>query len=392
MINVNLKSKAERPVIRRHPWVFSGAIRRVDGSPQPGDVIRLCGQDHRYLAWGHFSNSDITVRILGWNEDDPPGSDFFRRRLTEALARRKHLFARSGLSAFRLVYGESDGLPGLVADWYDGYIVLSAQTPGADRSKQSAAETLMELTGAKGVIERSKSDVRKLEGLEPSEGILCGQAAPEHHEILENGHRFLVDLTRGQKTGFYVDQRPNRKLVAEYAKDHTVLDVFSYTAAFSIYAASQGAASITRVESSADVTELGDRNLKLNNLDTGESIVADAFTALREFRNQGRSFDLIILDPPKLAPTKAQVERASRAYKDINLLAAKLLNPGGILATFSCSGGVSADLFQKILFGACLDAGRDLRILHHMSQGTDHPVLLTFPESWYLKGLVLQAD
>jgi 23S rRNA (cytosine1962-C5)-methyltransferase len=344
------------------------------------------------LAWGQFSNADIRIRLLGWNEEDPPGPDFYKKRLTDALQRRQGLLDRSGLSAFRLVYGESDGLPGLVADWYDGYIVLSAQTPGADRIKQNAADILMELTSAKGVVERSKSDVRKLEGLEPSEGLLLGEQPPEHHEILEGGHRFLVDLAHGQKTGFYVDQRPNRKLMAEMAKGRTVLDVFSYTAAFSVYAAAAGATEITRVESSSDVAELGDQNLKLNGLDTGESIVADAFTALRDFRDRGRTFDLIVLDPSKLAPTKAQVDRASRAYKDINLLAAKLLNPGGILVTFSCSGGVSADLFQKILFGACLDAGRDMRIIHRLSQGSDHPVLLTFPESWYLKGLVLQAD
>jgi 23S rRNA (cytosine1962-C5)-methyltransferase len=364
----------------------------VDGAPQPGDVVRVCGQDHRFLAWGQFSKADIRIRLLSWDEKDSPGLEFYRRRLTDALHRRQSLFARPGLSAFRLVYGESDGLPGLVADWYDGYIVLSAQTPGADRIKKQAAEILVELTKAKGVVERSRSDVRKLEGLEPSEGLLLGEQPPALHEILEAGHRFLVDLTHGQKTGFYMDQRPNRKLAAEFARDRTVLDVFSYTAAFSVYAASGGAAEITRVESSSDVAALGDKNLELNGLDTGESIVADAFTALRDFRDRGRRFDLIILDPPKLAPTKAQVDRAARAYKDINLLAAKLLNPGGILFTFSCSGGVSADLFQKILFGACLDAGREMRIIHRLSQGSDHPVPLTFPESWYLKGLVIQVD
>ncbi|MFH1090001.1 MAG: class I SAM-dependent rRNA methyltransferase [Pseudomonadota bacterium] len=389
-----LKKKAERPVALRHPWIFSGAVERIEGSAGPGDVVRVVDASGRFLAWGAYNPaSRIQVRLLDWDPEAVIDQGWWDARIEQAITRRQNLTSRPGLSAYRLVFGEADFLPGLVVDWYNGFAVMQALTPLVNKLKHSLARTLHRLLGAQGVYERSPVENRVLEGMDPGQGVLSGSAPPDLITIEEGGHRFLVNVLSGQKTGFFLDQRENRPVTAEYARGREVLDCFAYTNAFSVYSAKAGAKSIIRVESSAEAVELGQANLELNDLAAlpGQTITGDVFRVLREFRDQHRSFDLIILDPPRLAPTRAQAAKASRAYKDINLLALKLLRPGGILATFSCSGGIPADLFQKIIFGAGLDAGREVLILKQLGQGPDHPVRLSFPESMYLKGLLCQV-
>ncbi|MEW6264862.1 MAG: class I SAM-dependent rRNA methyltransferase [Thermodesulfobacteriota bacterium] len=387
---VRLKAKAERAARRYHPWLYSGAVDRVEGKPRPGDLVAVTDAQGDFIAWGHYSTSNIRVRLLDWNQEARIDETWWSNRLAEAVKRRAHLARRPGLNAYRVVFAESDGLPGLIADYYHGWIVLQALTPGVDRLKSFLAERLLTALPAEGVFERSDADSRGLEGLESKQGPLLGSTPPDLIEIEEHGFRFLVNPAQGQKTGFYLDQRPNRRLLLDLAADKDVLDCFSYTASFSVYAYAAGAKSVVRIESSADASELGRANLELNGYGRapGQTLVADAFRVLREFRDRDRSFDLIVLDPPKLAPTRAQVSKAARAYKDINLLALKLLRPDGLLVTCSCSSGVDADLFQKIVFGASLDAGRRVRIIGRLSQGSDHPALLSFPEAAYLKGLI----
>jgi len=394
MSQIRLKRSAEKSARRFHPWVFSGAVGRIEGAPGPGDTVRVVDSTGEFLAWGHYSpRSRIRVRLLDWREEAVIDEGWWRRRLRESIDRRRDLFKLDNLNAFRLVFGESDLLPGLIIDRYAGFAVLQALTAGVERVKYLLAETLGEFEWIRGVFERSDADSRRLEGLEPAAGPLWGDHPPERIEIREQGFRFLVDVVRGQKTGFFLDQRANRRIVAQYAAGREVLDCFSYTGGFSVYAVGAGAGSVTLVESSAPAVDLALANFSLNNVSglPVQTVVGDVFRVLRECRDQGRAFDLIILDPPKFAPTRTQAAKAARAYKDINLLALKLLRPNGVLATFSCSGGVEADLFQKIVFGASLDAGREVQILEQLSQGTDHPVRLSFPESFYLKGLVCRV-
>ena len=300
------------------------------------------------------------------------------------------------LTASRLVNAESDGLPGLIVDQYAGWLVCQFLSAGAEYWKAAIMESLSSgrLWPAHGGYERSDVDVREREGLPPVSGHLFGAEPPECIEIEERGLRFLVDVRRGHKTGFYLDQSVNRQVVADLAAGREALNVFSYSGAFAVAALRGGAVSALNIDSSAPALELARRHVALNSLpeETCEHIEGDAFAELRRLRDSRRAFDLIILDPPKLAHSAAQVERASRAYKDINLLALKLLRPGGVLLTFSCSGAVSADLFQKIVFGAALDAGRSAQIVGRLSQSPDHPVALTFPEAEYLKGLVLRVE
>jgi 23S rRNA (cytosine1962-C5)-methyltransferase len=296
-------------------------------------------------------------------------------------------------SAVRLVYAESDGLPGLIVDRYGNTLVLQFLSAGAEFHRQTFVELLLELTQAEYVFERSDADVRKIEGLPLRIGPLWGEAQ-EQLSISENNLRFAVDLATGHKTGFYLDQRENRKWVRAIADGKDVLDCFAYTGGFTVNALAGGAATVTSVDTSQDALDLARENVKLNLLpeERVEWVQADVFQQLRKFRDQARKFDLIVLDPPKFAPTTSQVKKAARGYKDINLLAFKLLRPGGFLFTFSCSGGVSADLFQKIVAGAALDAGISAHIVRHLEQSPDHPVALNFPEGAYLKGLILRVD
>jgi 23S rRNA (cytosine1962-C5)-methyltransferase len=330
------------------------------------------------------------VRALSWDEDEPIDGAFWSRRIAAAVARRQALADDPDTNAYRLIHAEADLVPGLIVDRYGDYLVMQCLTLGIDVRRQAIVAALQEAAPGAGIYERSDVEVRAQEGLSPSVGLLHGAAPPPDYEVVEHGHRFLVDLAGGQKTGFYLDQRENRRALARYATGRETLDGFAYSGGFSVYAARAGAGPITLLDVSAEALALAERNLALNVLQRGEDTFqrGDVFEMLRAYRDRGRSFDLIVLDPPKFAPTRRHVQRASRAYKDINLLALKLLRPGGILFTFSCSGGVDGDLFQKIVRGAALDAERQVQILERLNQGADHPVLLSFPESAYLKGLV----
>lgn len=397
-----LKPEREKSLLRRHPWVFSGAVERVSGDPRPGETVDVYNARSEWLARAAYSPvSQIRARVWTFDPDEAVDADFFRRRIHAALQRRVVLGfspvpqtgerpARVTTDAFRLVHAESDGLPGLVVDRYGDVLVLQSLTAGSDFWRETFADLLMEATGAVALYERSDVDVRALEGLAPRVGILRGVWHSPRLSIYEHGLNFWVDAERGHKTGFYLDQRTNRKRVGELAQGRDVLNCFCYTGGFSLHAAAGGASSVLSVDTSAEALALARENARQNALpsDRLDWLEADVFTALRKFRDQNRSWDLIILDPPKFAPTAAQAEKAARGYKDINRLAFKLLRPGGILVTFSCSGGIDAALFQKIVASAALDAGVDAQIVEHLSQAPDHPVALHFPEGAYLKGLV----
>jgi 23S rRNA (cytosine1962-C5)-methyltransferase len=378
----------ERSLERRHPWVFASAVGRVEGDLKPGETVDLVTGRGHFLARAAYSpQSQIRARIWTWDQAEAVDAAFLRRRLERALAARKALPIES--SAMRIVHAESDGLPGIVVDQYGDVIVLQCLSWGAEYWRETLADLLMELCKPAAIFERSDADVRQLEGLPERMGLLRGQLPGEPIVIEEHGLQFALNLSGGHKTGFYLDQRSNRALVGQVAAGREVLDCFSYTGAFAAHALRGGAESVTLVDDSADALALAGENLRRNGLPAEQEFIdGDAFQVLRRFRDMGRQFDMIVLDPPKFAPTKATAERAARGYKDINLLALKLLRPGGLLFTFSCSGGVDADLFQKIVAGAALDAGIDARILARMAQGPDHPVALNFPEGEYLKGLV----
>jgi 23S rRNA (cytosine1962-C5)-methyltransferase len=383
-----LKPGREKPLKRRHPWVFSGAVARVQGSPAPGDTVEVRAAGGELLAVAAYSpRSQIVARVWDWKERsiDPA---FFGERIKRAIDQRRALAETERTDALRLVNGESDGLPGVVADRYGGTIVMQLNSAGAERWREAIAEALLTASGAARLWERSDAEVRQLEGLEPVLGVLRGPEEPRRVVISENGLQFEVDLARGHKTGFYLDQRDNRRLVRELAAGREVLDGFCYTGGFALNAAAGAARSVTAADSSAEALELARRNANLNSQRAVTWLEGDIFQLLRTFRDEGRRFNLVVLDPPKFAPTAAHVTKAARAYKDINLLAFKLLRPGGFLVTFSCSGGVSADLFQKIVAGAALDAGVDAQIIRRLGAGADHPVALNFPEGEYLKGLL----
>jgi len=394
--DVILKPGRDKSVRQRHPWVFSGAIEQTKGSPAEGDLVEVYSSNGEWLARGYFNaHSQITVRLLTWDPYETIDAAFWRNRISVAIGARAKLLNDPQTTACRLVNAESDRLPGLIVDRYGAYLVLQSLTLGLEQRKAEVVTALVELTssqGIRGIYERSDVDVRAKEGLASVTGRLWGQEPPEVVEILEHGRRFLVDVKRGHKTGFYLDQCVNRTRASSYCQDREVLDCFAYTGGFTVAALRGGARSVTVVEASTEALRLAQDNVALNLGTPGAEYVAgDVFQVLRQLREEGRRFDLVILDPPKFAHSQGQVQRATRGYKDINLLGMELLRPEGILVTFSCSGLVSAELFQKVVFGASLDAGREVQILERLTQSPDHPVLLSFPEAEYLKGLVCRV-
>jgi len=389
MISVVLKPGREKPVLRGHPWIFSGAVGEVKGEPACGETVEIQTSSGTFLAYGAYSpESQIRLRIWSWNQDDVIGPDFFRFLLGSALSYRNSqvFWDQSKTSSkdvidagnaepwrtLRLVNAESDGFPGLIVDKYEDTLVVQFLSAGPELWRETIADQLVELVCVPNILDRSDVDVRVLEGL-PQRTITLRGNPPGESIINEHGLKYRVALTSGQKTGFYLDQRENRFRLRQISSGREFLDCFSYTGGFSLNALAGGAISVTA------------------SVDRVEWLCADVFKQLRKFRDEGRSFDVIVLDPPKFAPTISHVKKAARGYKDINLLAFKLLRPGGNLATFSCSGGVNASLFQSIVAGAALDAGVTARITGHFSQSPDHPVALNFPEGAYLKGLLLQV-
>jgi 23S rRNA (cytosine1962-C5)-methyltransferase len=394
MSAILLKPGREKSLLRHHPWIFSGAVQHADESIRSGETVDLLSSNWQWLARAAYSlTSQIRARVWTF-EDEPIDKEFFRKQIRSAIASRSPLLLGEGpgvkSNAYRLIYAESDGIPGLIVDRYGDILVLQSLTAGAEFWKETLADLLLEETGLSTIYERSDADVRELEGLPPKVGVLRGNNPQLRIIITEHNLQFKVNLAEGHKTGFYLDQRANRLRVREPANDKEVLDGFCYTGGFTVNALAGGAKSVLSIDSSAEALALAKENVELNHLPVEKTnfMEGDVFQLLRRFRDEGRSFDMIILDPPKFAPTAAQAERAARGYKDINLLAFKLLRPGGMLVTFSCSGGIDAGLFQKVIAGAALDAGVDAQIVEHLSQGADHPVLLHFPEAAYLKGLI----
>jgi 23S rRNA (cytosine1962-C5)-methyltransferase len=391
MKSIHLKAGRDKSVKRRHPWIFSGAVERVDGSPGTGEtvMVKANGQPVAVAAWS--PKSQICARVWSFDAGTRIEKAFFESTIKKAIQLRDSLPAIHHTNAMRLVHGESDGLPGLIVDRYDDVLVAQFLSAGAEHWREVILNLLVEISGCESIFERSDAEVRKLEGLEERVGFARGNKEAKRCPIVEHGLNFRVDVEGGQKTGFFLDQRDNRQRVRALAAGREVLDGFCYTGGFAVAALAGGASHVLAVDSSADALHIAKENLAANTLDVSKVTFeqADVFAYQRLLRDRGTSFDMIVLDPPKFAPSAAQVKNAARAYKDINLMAFKLLKPGGLLATFSCSGGVSAELFQSIVAGAASDAGVDAKIIERFGPAADHPVALSFPEGHYLKGLLL---
>jgi 23S rRNA (cytosine1962-C5)-methyltransferase len=397
MLTITLKPGKEKSLLRRHPWIFATAIERIEGKPEeknkPGATALVQSASGQFLARAAFSpKSQIRARVWSFNENEPIDHALIKRRVKMALAYR--MASVRDTDAIRVIFGEADGFPGLVADWYGGqtgHLVCQFQSAGVEAWKAPIVQALIAETGCPNVYERSDASVREREGLPLVNGTLTGSEPTDETLVIENGVRYAVDIKTGHKTGFYIDQRDNRKLVMEHAAERDVLNCFCYTGGFSLAALKGGARSVISIDSSGEALAAGQRNMALNGFEPSraEWRDADVFKELRSLREQGKSFDLIVLDPPKFAASPDHVERAARAYKDINLLGFQLLREGGLLFTYSCSGAISADLFQKIVAGAANDAKVDARILKRLSAGADHPMTTSFPEGEYLKGLML---
>ena len=398
MASLILKPGRDKSLLKRHPWVFSGAVGAIDGEPLSGETVGINSARGDFLAWAAYSPySQIRARVWSWEEKDVIDEAFFSRRLLRAISKRQvdtsQESAVNSLSAMRLVHAESDNLPGLIIDRYSDTLVVQILSAGMETWRETITDLAVKITRIGQVYERSDVDVRIQEGLPLRSGVSRGDEPSEVVQINENGLLFFVDIRNGHKTGFYLDQRVNRSRMRNLAGSKETLDCFCYTGGFTSNLLAGGAASVVAIDSSLDAIQLGKKNISINNLPSEKVdwINGDVFYVLRSFRDARRTFDLIILDPPKFAQTASQVEKASRGYKDINLLALKLLRPGGILATFSCSGGISEDLFQKIVAGAALDAKVDAQILERLHQAPDHPTALNFPEGAYLKGFIIQT-
>ena len=402
-----LKASRDKAVVHGHPWIFSGAVEREPHKAAPGTTVLVESASGKALGWAAYSPaSQIRARVWTTETTRPIDHAFFKRRVAEALAWRQLQCTHAGLdfeqTSLRLLHGESDGLPGVICDAYraqrdgrrDDWLVVQITSAGGERWRDAIVQALIEATGIEQAYERSDSDVRALEGMAARTGPLGASGAQPDPAawLTENGVRMHLDIAGGHKTGFYLDQRDNRALVGAHAQGRRVLNCFCYTGGFSLAALRGGATEVVSIDSSADALAIAQSNVALNGLDAGRAQwwCDDVFQALRRLKAEGREFDLIVLDPPKLAPSAAHAERAARAYKDINLLGFRLLAPGGLLFTYSCSGAISSEFFQKIVAGAAADAPADAFIERRLAAGFDHPLKLGFPEGEYLKGLMLR--
>lgn len=395
MPSVKLKKGRDKSFNRKHPWIFSGAIDSVKDVNKNGETVDIISGDGKLLGYGSYSShSQISVRVLSFNPEEKINLDFFQKRIKNAAEFRKQIINDEKTNAFRVVNAESDSLPGLVVDKYCDYLVCQFLSAGAEFWKKEIVEILVSLFNPTGIFERSDVEVRKKEGLLPSKGVLFGKEPDELIEIIENGNKFFVDVNLGHKTGFYLDQRDNRKILEQFASGKEILNCFSYTGGFSVYAVKAGASKVINVDSSAESLVLAEKNFFLNGIDSSkfENTHDDVFKYLRKLRDTNRQFDVIILDPPKFAESVSQIDKAARGYKDINLLALKLLKKNGLLFTFSCSGHIVPDLFNKIIADAAADAGREVHILKYLTQSPDHTMLTSFPEGLYLKGLICKVN
>ena len=396
MAELILHPGKERSLLRHHPWVFDTSIARLAGHARPGDTVTITDTHGKPLAKAAYSpSSKIRARVWTFDVEATVDHAFFKRRVQQAVARRAVLPELAGQDGQRLIHAESDGLPGVIADRYGDTVVVQLTSAGAEKWRSAIVDGLHKATGCARIYERSDSEVRGLEGLEPAIGWLLGEAPAGEIVIAEHGVRRAVDLVAGHQPGFYLDQRENRRMLAELSAGKRVLNCFCYTGGFSLQALAGGAASVLSIDSSQPALDRAAANLALNpQLDqtAAEWRCANVFDELRKLKSAGETFDVIVLDPPKFAPSASHADRASRAYKDINLLGFKLLAPGGFLMTYSCSGGIGVELFQKIVAGAASDSNRTARIVRRLQGAADHPIDLAFPEGEYLKGLLVQAD
>lgn len=390
MKTIRLREGKERSALRNHPWIFDSAIAK--GGADSGETVRVESHSGSFLGWAAFSpSSKIRARIWSFDEAQRIDVAFFEASIKRAIAARSRFDIQS--NGMRLIHGESDGLPGLIVDQYDDTLVAQFLSSGTERWKQEIANALVAQTGLTKLYERSDSGVRGLEGLQPATGWLRGEGSTGI-ELREHGWKLSLDIAEGHKTGFYLDQRDSRKKFADYARRlqfQRVLNCYCYTGGFTVAALAGGAAHVTSIDSSGPAIERAKSNVALNGFDAARTTMmdADVNASLRQFYKDGQTFDAIVLDPPKFAPSAAHADRAARAYKDINRLAFKILEPGGVLFTYSCSGGIGAELFHKIVASAGTDAGVDGYISERMQGAPDHPMTLTFPEGEYLKGLVV---
>ncbi|GAA5217679.1 class I SAM-dependent rRNA methyltransferase [Corallincola platygyrae] len=392
---ITLVKGREKSLLRKHPWIFSKAIAKVIGKPKSGDTVDVYASDGTWLAKAAYSpKSQIRARVWTFEQSQPVDHAFFKKRVAQAYARRTALFTEDAPTGYRLVAAESDGLPGITIDKYADTLVCQLLSAGADRWRKVIVDALLSQFPDHNIFERSDVSVREKEGLEQTVGVLHGNEPDSVVAIEENGLKLIVDIQGGHKTGYYLDQRDNRAFSAKFANGREVLNCFSYTGGFGTYALKAGAEKVYNVDMSQSALDIAKQNAELNELDLSkaEFIKADVFKLLRQYRDEGRQFDTIILDPPKFVESKHQLNRACRGYKDINMLAMQILKPMGTLLTFSCSGLMPSDLFQKVVADAAVDAGRTAHILHWLHQSPDHPVLTSYPEGLYLKGLVLQVE
>lgn len=384
----------EKSLLRRHPWVFSGAVQRVEGKALSGETIDILDSQGKWLARGAYSpESQIRARVWTFQQDEEINIDFFIRRLQQAQSWRDWIAQRDGLDGYRLIAGESDGLPGITIDRFQNFLVLQLLSAGAEYQRPALLSALQHCYPECSIYDRSDVAVRKKEGLPLAQGPVLGDLPPELLPITEHGMKLLVDIQQGHKTGFYLDQRDSRLAARNYSAGRRVLNCFSYTGAFAVSALMGGCEQVISVDTSQAALDIAKQNVELNKLDLNkaEFVRDDVFQLLRNYRAQGEKFDLIIMDPPKFVENKNQLASACRGYKDINMLALQLLNPGGILLSFSCSGLMPTDLFQKILADAAVDAGRDVQFIEQFRQAADHPVIATYPEGLYLKGFACRV-
>ena len=394
MQRIIIKKGKEKAIRQWHPWIFSGAIEKISGKPQNGEVVEVADFQDNFLAYGFYNaQSRVAVRALSWSKDLPVDESFWRRRIRQAVEARRHLLDSEHTNACRLIFSEADFLPGLIVDRYADFLSVQILTSGMEEVKSVWIDELQKLLKPKGIFDRSDANARSHEGLAPSSGLLWGEAPPDFISVIENGIKYEVNIAEGQKSGFYCDQRDNRRKVAQYAKGKKVLDCFCYSGGFSLNALAAGAAEVISVDSSALAIETLQRNLKANAFKKPkhQAIQSDVNKQLRAFKEQGVRFDLIVLDPPKYAPSRSALDKAARAYKDLNRLAMLLLNEGGLMATYSCSGAVDIDTFKQILAWAALDAGKEVQFIDQYCQPEDHPVRASFPEGEYLKGLLCRV-
>ena len=385
----------EKSLLRKHPWIFSKGINKIKGKPMLGETVDVYDNKENWLAKGAYSpESQIRIRVWSFNENQEIDRQFFFEKLQNAQVRRDWYIKEGGLTGYRLIAGESDGLPGITIDKYDNFIVCQLLRAGADFHRYTLVDCLKELYPQCHIYERSDVDVRKKEGLEPVTGWLTEPQDSTECIIEEHGIKIHVDIATGHKTGFYLDQRDSRLAAGKLAKDKTILNCFSYTSTFALHCAANDAKEVINVDVSQSALDLGKRNLELNGLaDKNVSFVKeDVFKLLRRYRDEKRRFDMIILDPPKFVESKAQITGACRGYKDINMLAMQVLNPNGILLTFSCSGLIEGSLFQKAVADVACDAKRSVFLVERLQQAADHPISSNYPEGYYLKGLVCQVE